>query len=159
VLYCQSDIQSVNVPAGHPEFPGCGQAHARPAGPDGEPVHPWGLTCEPCERWLRENDSARWTPVLAEIPLTYDEARAAEHLAVRGSADRDDILMRALAKIAGIDVPASMTRPLPAAAPVAALLACPAGHAQAAGQHFCGQCGAPMRGTVPAAGIPAAASS
>jgi hypothetical protein len=160
MLFAPRDIQFVNIPAGHPEFPSCGVAHARPSGPDGEPVHPWSLQCEPCERWLRENDSARWVPTLAEIPPTYDEARAAEQLAVRGSADRDDILMRALAKIAGIDVPASMGRPLPAAAPVTGLMACPGcQQAQPAGQAFCGHCGTAMRRPVPAAEIAPAASS
>jgi hypothetical protein len=124
VLFAPRDIQSINVPADPPRLPGCGQAHARPSGPDGEPVHPWGLACGACEAWLKENDS-RWVPALAEIKPTYDEAKAAELLAVRGSQDRADILAIALARLAGIEVPASMTRPLPAAAPVTAMLACP----------------------------------
>jgi hypothetical protein len=109
---------------------------------------------------LRQNDS-RWSPDLAGIQLTYDEQRERDQLAVRGSADRDDIMMRALAKIAGIDVPASAGRPLPAGTPVTGLLACPAcQQAGPAGQAFCGYCGSPMRRPVPAAEIaPAGASS
>jgi hypothetical protein len=68
--------------------------------------------------------------------------------------------MRALAKIAGIEVPASIGRPLPAGAPVTGLMACPGcQQAQPAGMGFCGHCGSPMRRPVPAAEIPAAASS
>jgi hypothetical protein len=156
MLYPPSDFVSQTIPA-EAVPPGCGQEHRRPVGPDGLPVHPWGLSCSLCEMWLRQHDD-RWVPTIAEIKLTHDQQKEHELLAVRGSADRDDIMMRALAKIAGIDVPASIGRPLPAGAPVTAMLACPQGHAQASGQPFCGQCGAPMRGTVPAAAIAGKAS-
>jgi len=157
MLYAPRDICSVIVPAG--DGRGCGQPHTRPAGPDGEPVHPWAFSCSGgCEEHLAATDP-RFARTIAEIPLTYDEAKQQEQLAVRGSADRDDILMRALAKIAGIEVPATLTRPLPvAAAPVTAMLACPQGHAQPSGHSFCGQCGSPMRGMAPAAAIAGTAS-
>lgn len=159
-LYPPRDICSVNVP---PDSGGCGQAHVRPSGPDGEPVHPWAFSCTAgkCEEHLAATD-ARFVRTIAEIPLTFDEAKEHEQLAVRGSADRDDIMMRALAKIAGIDVPASIGRPLPAGTPVKGLVACPGcQQAQASGMAFCGHCGSPMRRPVPAAEIaaPAAASS
>lgn len=155
MLYPPSDWVATTIPAEGGR--GCGREHRRPMGPDGVPAHPWALQCEPCEAWLRANDD-RWSLTVAEIKLTYDEARQQELLAVRGSADRDDILMRALAKIAGIDVPASLARPVAAAAAVTALLSCPQGHAQSAGHSFCAQCGSPMRAAVPAAAIAAGAS-
>jgi hypothetical protein len=155
LLYPPSDFVAQTIPAEGGR--GCGVEHRRPTGPDGRAVHPWALSCEPCEAWLRANDD-RWSPTIAEIKPTHDEAREREMLAVRGSADRDDILMRALAKIAGIDIPASLARPVAAAAPVTAMLACPQGHAQPAGHSFCGQCGSPMRAAVPAAAIAAGAS-
>jgi hypothetical protein len=86
VLYPPRDICFVNVPADHPAFPGCGQAHARPTGPDGELIHPWGLSCpDRCEPHLAATDP-RFVRRIAEIPLTYDEAKAQEQLAVRGPA-------------------------------------------------------------------------
>ena len=163
MLYPPRDICSVTVSPDHPDFPGCGQAHVRPLGPDGAPVHPWAFSCTAgrCEENLAATDP-RFVRTIAEIPLTFDQAKEQEQLAVRGSADRDDIMMRALAKIAGIDVPASIGRPLPAGTPVTGLLACPdCQQAGPAGQAFCGHCGSPMRRPVPAAEIaaPAAASS
>jgi hypothetical protein len=159
VLYPPSDWVSSTIPA-EASPPGCGQEHRRPAGPDGLPLHPYGLSCGLCEAWLREHD-ARWALTPGEIQPTYDEKREREHLALRAGSDRDDIMMRALAKIAGMDVPASLGRPVsPAAVP--ALLACPGcQQAQPAGHSYCGHCGSPMRRLVPAAEIaaPAAASS
>jgi hypothetical protein len=158
VLYPPSDWVSITIPA-EASPPGCGREHGRPAGPDGFPLHPFGLSCGPCEAWLREHDT-RWVPTISEIVPTFDERKEREHLALHAGSDRDDVMMRALAKIAGVDIPASLARPVSAAA-VPAMVACPSGHAQASGMAFCGHCGAPMRRAVPAAEIatPAAASS
>ena len=156
MLYPPSDFVALTIPAEGGR--GCGNEHRRPAGPDGQPVHPWALSCEPCEAWLRANDD-RWSPTIAEIKLTHDEKRDQEHLALRGSADRDSLMLRALAKIAGMELPASLARPLPGAPPVAAMVACPQGHAQPSGHSFCGQCGSPMRGPAPAAELAVKASS
>jgi hypothetical protein len=158
VLYPPSDICSVTIPV---ESDGCGQPHVRPAGVDGQPVHPWAFSCSAgaCEAHLAATDP-RFVRTVAEIPLTYDEAKAAEQSAAHGSADRDDIMARALARIAGLELPASMTRSLPAGAPVAALVACPnpdCQKAQDSGMAFCGHCGSPMRRPVPAAEIAAPA--
>jgi len=150
MLYPPRDICSVTVPA---DGRGCGVTHTRPVGPDGEPVHPWAFTCSGgCEEHQARTDP-RFVRTMAEIPLTYDEAKEHEQLALRGSADRDQLMLQALAKIAGMEVPASLARPLPGPAPVTAMLACPQGHAQAPGMRFCGQCGSPMRGPAPAAAI------
>jgi hypothetical protein len=111
-----------------------------------------------CEDYLAATDP-RFVRTIHEIPQTYDERKEAEHLATRGAADRDAIMLAALAKIAGMELPASVTRALPAAAPVAAMLACPQGHAQPAGHQFCGQCGAPMRQAVPAGELAGKAAS
>jgi hypothetical protein len=154
MLYPPADIASVTIPA---DGRGCGQVHKRPETPDGRPVHPWGLSCGGgCEDFLLRTDS-RWARTIAEIPLTYDQAKEQEHLALRGTTDRDSILTLALAKLAGLDVtqlPASITGPALAAAPVAGLIACPScQRAQPAGHAYCASCGTGMRSAVPAAGI------
>jgi hypothetical protein len=151
MLYPPRDICIVTVPA---DGRGCGQPHTRPRGADGEPIHPWGLSCSGgCEEHLIATDS-RFVRTVHEIPLTHDEAKEVEHLKERGSADRDGIMLAALAKIAGLELPASVARGLPAAAPVVALLACPAcSSAQPSGHSFCGSCGSPMRAAVPAQAI------
>ena len=67
--------------------------------------------------------------------------------------------MLALAKIAGVEVPASLARPVAPAA-ISAKVACPAcKQAQVSGMAFCGFCGSPMRLPVPAAEIPAPVAS
>lgn len=151
MLYPPKDICSVSVPN---DGRGCGQTHTRPAGADGLPVHPWPMSCAGgCEEYLASTDS-RFVRTVHEIPLTYDEQKEVEHLKERGSADRDQIMLAALAKIAGLPLPDSVARGLPAAAPVTALLACPScSSAQASGNAFCGSCGSPMRVAAPAPAI------
>jgi hypothetical protein len=157
VLYPPSDICSVNVGAGT----GCGQPHVRPTGPDGRPVHPWGFSCSGgCEEHLVATDS-RFVRTVAEIEPTFDERKEQEQYAVRAGADRDALMLQALSRLAGLEMPSSLTRPLPGATPVAAMLACPnpaCGSAQPAGHSFCAACGSPMRTTVPAGELPARAS-
>jgi len=123
-LYPPSDIHAVTVPAD--DGRGCGVTHARPAGPDGQPIHPWALTCSVCEQHLLATDP-RFARTIPEISLTYDEAKTQEQLAVRGSADRDSLMLAALTRLAGLELPAGAARPLPAGAPVTAMLACPRG--------------------------------
>ena len=148
MIYARSDVRSVHVGEAHG---GCGQVHDRPADAAGNPVQPWGLACPSCEQFLRTDPM--WSATVHEIPLSHDERSEQESARTRVNAEKDQIMLAALARIAGMELPASMSRPAVAAAPVAAMLACPQGHAQPAGHSFCGHCGAPMRGTVPAAAI------
>lgn len=153
MLYPPSDFVAQTIPADLPRLPGCGREHRRPTGPDGVPVHPWALSCELCEAWIRENDD-RWSPTPMEIKPTFDEAREAEHLKTHVDTTRDQIMLAALAKIAGLPLPDSVARGLPVAAAVTALLACPScSSAQPSGSCFCGACGSPMRTAAPAAAI------
>ena len=156
-IYARSDICTVNIGPAHG---GCGQLHERPSGASGQPVQPWGLTCASgCEGYLRK-DTQMWATSVAEIPATFDEAKEREQIAARGNVDRDNILALALAKLAGLDMaqlPASVTGPALAAAPIQGLIACPScQRAQSAGGSYCAGCGSPMRGPAPAASIAAA---
>ena len=56
----------------------------------------------------------------------------------------------ALGKIAGVDIPDSLTRVTSGQKAHIPVVACPGGHANPAGVKFCGECGRPMHGPAPA---------
>ena len=153
-IYSASSIAAVSVsPEGHG---GCGQTHRRPVS-HGAPAKIWELDCPPCENHLRSDPM--WATTLADIPETYDEQKAREDFDKRGARDRDQVLALALAKLAGVELPETLIRPLTGRLPDAVLpgtLVCPSGHENPAGQKFCGECAAPLSAAVPAAAIPAA---
>ena len=135
-LYTRSDSQGaiVAVAAG-----GCGQVHSRPV-VDGAPVNPWALTCVPCEAILE--DDPGWVRAVTDIPETPDEQRIREDYEKRGAKDQDHMMALALGKIAGVDIPDSLTRVTSGQkAHIPAAVRCPDGHENPAGQKFCGSCG------------------
>ena len=143
-LYPPSNWVESTVPA---EAGGCGQTHRRPY-VSGAPVHPYGLECPPCEDFLRKNMPGQWSATISEIPETYDETKAREDFDRRGAKDKDALMTLIMARAVGIDpsqLPESLTR-MVSGKPlhVPGQLECPQGHAQPAGQKFCGECGSPM---------------
>lgn len=117
---------------------------------NGAPQHPWVLDCPPCEDFLRKHNSDQWATTTSEIPETYDEKLAREDFEKRGARDKDALMTLIMAKSVGIDpslLPASLTRMIsdtPLQVPLSGVMVCPAGHENAAGQKFCGECGSPM---------------
>jgi len=147
-IYAASSLSYVALSAAHG---GCGNPHRRPV-EHGAPAKLWALTCPACENHLRGDPL--WSPTISEIPETYDEKIAREDYETRGAKDRDYIQALALARIAGVEIPESLTRVLSGAmAHVPGQLLCPAGHANPAGKKFCGDCGQPMHGEPAAAAI------
>lgn len=146
-VFAMSSIASINVGTAHG---GCGQVHQREPG---EAL--WYIECEACENFLRHDP--HFSVTAAEIPETFDEAKAREDFEKRGAKDKDAILTLAIARLAGIDssmLPESLTRmisgaPLhvPGMQVAAGQIVCPAGHANAAGKKFCGDCGESLHGT------------
>jgi hypothetical protein len=144
-LYARSDLAYVIVPV---SSGGCGSPHRRPV-ENGAPAKLWGLECPGrCEEFLRKTDASghQWSATMSELPETYDEKHAREDFEKRGAKDRDQVLALALARLAGVELPESLVRPLTGNMPhiPAAPMLCPDGHANPAGQKFCGHCGAPM---------------
>jgi hypothetical protein len=152
--YAMSSITSITVGAGHG---GCGRSHDRPAGADGQPLHPWALTCAACETYLATDP--QWAKTIAEIVPTHDEARAREAFELQGSKDKDALLMVALARMAGLDraqVPPTIQRMISGLAPhIPGQVVCGQGHPNAPGSRFCSQCGSQMSAPVSAASLPA----
>jgi len=149
-VYPPSSHHMVTVSAGG--HGGCGQVHSRPV-ENGAPVKIWALDCPQCENHLRSDTS--WATTLSEIPETYDEKLAREDFDKRGARDKDQVLALALAKLAGVELPESMLRPITGNLPKAiALMECPAGHPGKPGAKFCAECGQPMQQPVNA--LPAA---
>jgi hypothetical protein len=146
-IYAPSDFASVIVPADD-EHRGCGQAHARPSGPDGLPVHPWALSCaDGCEEWLIANDD-RWSKSVRDIPPTYDERLDGERLDRIGSQQKDSLLVLAMSRMAGLtqaDIPPALTRMLSGLpAHVPGIIMCANGHDNTPGSRFCRECGSQM---------------
>jgi hypothetical protein len=142
-LYARSDLAAVAVSPAHG---GCGRSHSRPA-PGGIPEKLWKLECSGgCEDHLRHSD--QWSTTLSEIPETFDETKAREDFDKRGARDRDQVLALALAKLAGVELPESLLRPLTGNLPhipvIAGTILCNDGHENAAGSKFCGECGAKL---------------
>lgn len=153
-VYARNDLASVTISEAHG---GCGRAHTRPA-PGGIPAAVWKFSeCPQCEDFLRHDPS--WSVTAAEIPETYDETKQREDFDKRGAKDKDAILTLALARLAGIgtaELPESLTRMISGTpAHIPGQMECPKGHAQPAGQPFCGQCGSPMSSSVSAGAISA----
>ena len=142
-LFARSDLASVTVSAAHG---GCTQVHVRPA-PGGNPAPVWKLDCVQCEAHLRSDPL--WSPTLSEVPETPDETNAREDFDKRGAFDRDAVMAMAMAKLANIELPETLRRPLTGLAPhvpmITGLMECDAGHPNEPGMKFCGECGIPLR--------------
>ena len=141
-VFARSDLAAVTVSPAHG---GCGRSHVRPA-PGGNPVAIWELKCDGgCEDHLRKDP--HWATTVSEIPETHDEVKVREDYEKRGAKDKDAVLAAALAKLAGVELPESLTR-MSGGAPlhIPGTMECPLGHAQAAGAKFCAECGSPMHG-------------
>lgn len=141
--FARSDLASVTVSAAHG---GCGQVHARPA-PGGKPVDVWELTCEPCSAYLRTDPL--WAATLSEVGETPDEKLTREDFEKRGTYDRDAVMAMAMAKLAGVELPETLRRPLTGLKPHIAVtsgkVVCEAGHDNEPGSKFCGECGVTLR--------------
>ena len=162
-VYAPSDFTEVTIPAEGGR--GCGLTHRRETGPDGRPVHPFGITCAPCEAYLRATDN-RWSPTVAGIVETFDEKLSREQWALKGSQDRDATLTAAIARLAGFgphELPESVRKMIagvPPHVPVAGQMVCSGcGNGQVPGHRFCGDCGKPMSSPVPAASLLAGAAA
>jgi hypothetical protein len=139
-LWARSDLASVSVSPAHG---GCGVTHTRPA-PGGKPEQLWELDCHPCTDHLRHDP--HWSTTLSEIPETPDEVKSREDFDRRGARDKDQVLALALAKLAGVELPESLLRPITGNMPKAiALMECPAGHPGKPGAKFCATCGEAMQ--------------
>lgn len=143
-MYAASSLACTCISKAHG---GCGEPHSRPV-ENGAPAKIWALTCSGgCETHLRTDPM--WSATLSEIPETYDEKLAREDFDKRGAFDRDAVMAMAMAKLAGVELPETMRRPLtglPQHIPVATgQVECSAGHPNEPGMKFCGECGTPMR--------------
>jgi Double zinc ribbon len=136
---------SVTVPS---ESGGCNLLHSRPV-IDGAPVKLWELTCAPCEAFLAKHNSDLWSATISEIAETPDETKTREDFEKRGTFDRDAVMAMAMAKLAGVDLPETLRRPLtglPVHVPViSGQVECGAGHPNEPGMKFCGECGTALR--------------
>jgi hypothetical protein len=147
-LYSWSANVSTHVPV---DAGGCGVTHSRPV-VDGAPQYPWRLDCPPCEDFLRVHNADQWSTTTTEIPETYDETRARESAEKSGKLDRENQLAAAIIELGKLgQLPEALGQVLAPmlGAPVAALagkVVCPAGHDNAAGLKFCGECGVSMSG-------------
>jgi hypothetical protein len=147
-LYSWSANVSTHVPVG---AGGCGVTHSRPV-VDGAPQYPWRLDCPPCEDFLRVHNADQWSTTTTEIPETYDESRARESAEKSGKLDRENQLAAAIIELGKLgQLPEALGQVLAPmlGAPVLALagkVVCPAGHDNAAGLKFCGECGVSMSG-------------
>jgi Double zinc ribbon/SAP domain len=116
---------------------------------DGAPVRLWELTCPPCEAYLAKFNPDLWAGVISEIGETPDEEKAREDFQKRGALDRDQIMALAMAKLAGVELPETMRRPISGLAPhvpvISGQLECADGHPNEPGMKFCGDCGMPLR--------------
>lgn len=150
-----SSQTEVNVSPGHG---GCGLAHRRPLDLDGEPVRIWGLDCvNGCENHLRHD--VHWSPTAEDIPLTFDEQKARDRAEKSGKLDRENQLAGAIIELSRLgslpEALAQLVASIAGVPAVAGQMECPGGHAQPAGQKFCGQCAAPMRQGAAKAALPA----
>ena len=152
--FARSDLVSVSVPR---SAGGCGQRHCRPY-ENGSPAAVWALdheTCTPCANVLAHDDL--WSGTLAEIPETPDETREREQREKNASAEQEKALGNLPGNLAGALGPAFAAALVPVLAAmgvqVPQSVSCPAGHPNAAGVKFCGECGSPM-GFLPGAVVP-----
>ena len=112
----------------------------------------WNLQCEPCCAYLRKVSDPLWSPTISEVPETPDELNAREDFQKRGAIDRDQVMALAMAKLAGVELPDTMRRPISGLAPhlptIVGEIECTAGHPNEPGSKFCAECGSPMRDAV-----------
>ena len=154
--FARSDLVSVSVPR---SAGGCGLRHDRPY-ENGSPAPVWALdheTCTPCANVLAHDDL--WSGTLAEIPETPDETREREQREKNASAEQEKALGNLPGNLAGALGPAlaAALAPLLGLAQAGAV-SCTAGHPNAAGVKFCGECGSPM-GSLPGAVVPDASQA
>lgn len=144
-LYARADVDQENVSVD--AHGGCGTPHFRPKGGDGARAQVWELSCTQCEIFLAT--SPNWARTLSEVPETPDEENARKDFEKRGALDRDQVMALAMAKLAGVDLPETMRRPIsglkPHLAVTGAKVVCEAGHDNEPGMKFCGECGASLR--------------
>jgi hypothetical protein len=150
--YAPSDMTQVCVSPGHG---GCGELHRRETGPDGYPVQPWRLDCDPCATALLALDD-RWSATVEDITETFDEKKARARFESRGVHERDAIMALAMARLAGIsaaEIPPSVAKMITGAqARVPGVTVCGRGHDNTPGSRFCRECGSPMTKPAAAAG-------
>ena len=140
-VHARSDLAYISISEAHG---GCGRPHSRPV-VNGEPAKLWSLTCSQCEDHLRGDPL--WSTTISGVPETLDERLAREDFEHRGARDERRIMTLALAKLAGVELPATIRMALDGTkAHIPATLVCPQGHENAPGQKFCGECGSPMHG-------------
>jgi hypothetical protein len=151
-MFAPSDIQEITVSEAHG---GCGRPHRRDVDNHGDPVHPWGVTCQ-CEEFLRTDP--RWSPDIAGIVPTFDEEKARERWELQGSKDKDAMPMVAMSRMAGLslsEIPPTVQRMISGLAPhIPGQTVCPAGHGNVPGGRYCSACGKPMSAAAPAAQLP-----
>ena len=152
-VYAAADRVYVGLSRAHG---GCGSSHVRPV-ENGAPVKLWALTCDKCEDHLRHDDG--WSGTIQEIPETYDEKIERERREKNASAEQEKALGNLPGNRAGALGPAlaAALAPLLGLAQAGAV-SCTAGHPNAAGVKFCGECGSPM-GSLPGAVVPDASQS
>ena len=90
-----------------------------------------------------------WSATLSELPETHDEKITREDFEKRGAFDERAVMAMAMAKLANIELPDTLRRPLTGLAPhvpvITGLMECDAGHPNEPGVKFCGECGVPLR--------------
>ena len=152
-IYARSDVCAVNISPAHG---GCGTpgGHRRPV-INGAPAKVWELNCHSCANHLRHDP--HWSPTIADLPETFDEQNARESFEKRGAKDRDAVLAMALARLAGVELPESLTRMISGVpGHVPGTVECAGcGNGQPPGMKFCGECGAAMHGAPPERSLPA----
>jgi hypothetical protein len=167
-LYARSDVMSVSIPATNG---GCNSQHSRPV-VKGVPAKVWGLTCPPCESYLRgdgkqkklvyqidkttgqalrqervPDSSDMWSSTPDTVPLTPDEERTNSVRTERGRMQIEMLQALAAIRSTGINVPAEALYLLERELPDGVLrgtVVCANGHDVAAGLKFCGECGVSM---------------
>ena len=167
-LYARSDVMSVSIPAASG---GCNSQHSRPV-VKGVPAKVWGLTCAPCEAYLKGDRKQkilkyhidkttgqairqervadaddRWGSTPDTIPLTPDEAATNATRTERGRMQIEMLQALASIRATGINVPPEALYLLERELPEGVLrgtVVCAAGHDNAAGVKFCSECGIGM---------------
>lgn len=168
-LYARSDLMSVSIPA---TSGGCGDTHSRPVS-QGAPAKTWGLTCVPCESYLKgarkppvlkttpgdpklgipakqervADADPHWSSTPESVPLTPDEQSTNATRTERATHQIQMIQALAALRAAGTEIPFEtewlMSRELPSHF-IKGTTICPTGHDNAAGAKFCGECGLSM---------------
>ncbi len=168
-LYARSDLMSVSIPA---TSGGCGDSHSRPV-VQGAPVKTWGLTCPPCEAYLKGSRKPQvlkttpgdpklgipskqervadcdphWSSTPESVPLTPDETSTNATRTERATHQIQMIQALAALRAAGTEIPFEtqwmMERELPSHF-IKGSTVCSIGHDNVAGAKFCAECGISM---------------